>query len=214
MAIPDADKLTIYNAALRHLGSRKLASVDESREPRRVLDDIWGTADEFILEALEEAEWNFAIRTVEGVYSTSVEPDFGFQRAYDKPDDMRRLVSLSADARFQQPLTSRDFQDEAGYWFTDLDVVYVRYVSDDEDYGLDATKWSKAFKTYVECALAWEACERITNSTSKLDRIERKRDRALKGAKAHDAMAEGTKFPPRGSWLRARSGGYSQDFER
>lgn len=206
MAVTDATKLAIYNGALRRLGSRKLASLAENREPRRVMDDIWGASSEVVYSALERGEWNFAIRTVEGVYSTSVEPPFGFRRAFDKPDDMRRLAALSAEPYFRTPLTNGQYVDEAGYWFTDHDVIYVRYVSDHSDYGLNGSLWTEAFKEYLECKMAWEACERITNSTAGQDRLERDMRESLKVAKSHDAMNEGIKFPPRGSWSRARGG--------
>ncbi len=210
MAVTDSTKLAIYNGALRRLGSRKLASLTENREPRRVMDDIWGAASEVVNAALERGEWNFAIRTVQGGYSTSVTPPFGLSRAFDKPYDIRRLISLSSDPYFKKPLTDGEYVDEAGHWFTDVDVIYVRYVSDDPDYGLNGAKWSEAFKEYLECKMAWEACERITNSAGKKDRLDRDMRIALKTAKSHDAMAEGVKFPPRGSWVRAR-GGYNRE---
>jgi hypothetical protein len=33
------------------------------------------------------------------------------------------------------PLT--DYADEVAYWFSDLDEIYVRYVSDDANFGMD-----------------------------------------------------------------------------
>lgn len=206
MAVPSDIKLALYNGALQRLGSRELASLSENREPRRVLDRIWGAANEIVLRALEAGEWNFAIRTVEGIYSPSIEPGFGFARAYDKPDDCRRLAALSADPYFRVPLTNDQYADEAGYWFTDHEQLFIRYVSDDGSYGLNAAGWPEMFKDYLECDLAWRACERITNSASKKQEIERARAAALKGAKSHDAMQEGVKFPPQGSWAAARGG--------
>lgn len=206
MAISDADKLAIYNGALRRLGSRRLASLAENREPRRVLDDIWGAGDKIARDVLELGDWNFAIKSVEGVYSPSVEPPFGHTRAFNKPDDFRRLSALSADPYFRLSLTASEYSDEAGYWFTDHDVIYIRYVSDDTDYGRDSSKWTGAFTDYLEAKMAWEACERITNSTSKRDRLERDMAMALKTAKSHDAMNEGVKFPQPTSWQTARQG--------
>lgn len=214
MAISSEVKLALYNGALRRLGSRELASLTENREPRRVLDGIWGGSDRVVKKALEKGEWNFAIRTVEGTYSSTVEPDFGFRRAYDKPTDMRRLAALSADEYFGRPLVNAQYVDEAGYWFTDLDVLYVRYISDNTDYGLNSAAWPEAFKEYIECDLAWEACERITNATAKRDRIERDRMNALKSAKSNDAMAEGVKFLPHGSWSSSRSGRFGRNNSR
>lgn len=210
MTVSSDVKLALYNGALRRLGSRELASLTENREPRRVLDGIWGSTDRVVKKALEKGEWNFAIRTVEGIYSTTVEPDFGFRRAYDKPDDVRRLAALSADEYFSRPLINAQYVDEAGYWFTDLDTLFVRYVSDNSAYGLNSAAWPEAFKEYIECDLAWEACERITNATAKRDRVERDRMNALKSAKSNDAMAEGVKFLPHGSWARARRGAWGR----
>lgn len=206
MSITSADKLAIYNGALRRLGSRELSSLAEAREPRRVLDGIWGTDNNVVRYGLERGEWNFAIRTAEAIYSPSIEPDFGFIRAYDKPTDFVRLASLSADPYFRIPLTNEHYVDEATYWFTDQDVIYVRYVSDDTDYGFNSAAWSEGFRKYLEAYLAWEGCERITNSTTKRDRLELDWTLALKNAKSVDAMNEGVKFPPRGSWSSAKAG--------
>lgn len=214
MAILDADKLEIYNGALRRLGSREIASLAENRKPRRVLDGVWGASSDIVLRALERGEWNFAIRTVQGTYSTSVEPPFGFKRAYDKPDDFRRLASLCADARLSRPLTDDEYVDEAGYWFTDHDVIYVRYVSSRSDYGFNSSAWTETFRDYLKAWMAWEACEPITNSTSKRDRAQRDMDIALATAKSHDAMQEGVKFPPSGSWVTTKRGSYGRGRDR
>lgn len=210
MPVQTATKLALYNGALRRLGSRELASLTEAREPRRVLDGVWGAANEIVLRALEAGDWNFAIRAVMGTASASVEPPFGLAYAFEKPSDLRRLLTLCSDEAFSTPLTDREYVDEADYWFSDLDTIYVRYISDDGAYGLNDAGWSEAFKDYLECDLAARACERITNSGAKRDLLERDRARALKTAKANDAMAEGVKFPPRGSWALARGGARSR----
>jgi hypothetical protein len=56
-------KLSLYNGALRELGSRKLSSLSENRESRRVLDDIWDGG--FRDEILESGLWTFAVRSIE-----------------------------------------------------------------------------------------------------------------------------------------------------
>ncbi len=206
MAVSPEVQLALYNGALRRLGSRELAALTENREPRRVLDGIWGN-DRIVRKALEKGEWNFAIRTVEGIYSSTVEPEFGFRRAYEKPTDMCRLACLSDDEYCRNSLVAAEYVDEADFWFTDRDTLYIRYVSDHTAYGMDSAKWTEGFKEYIECDLAWEACERITNATAKRDRIERDRMNALKAAKSVDAMGDGVKFLPQGSWSRARAGG-------
>jgi len=56
-------QLSIYNGALNILGERKLADLDENREPRYELDDIWDN--EMIDRVLQFGLWNFAARSVE-----------------------------------------------------------------------------------------------------------------------------------------------------
>ena len=94
--------------------------------------------------------------------------------------------------------------DEATYWFADIDVLYVRYVSSGDDYGMNSAAWPESFQTYLAFRLAWLGCERITNSTAKKDRLERDMMVALKETRSVDAMAEGVKFLPRGGWSRSR----------
>ena len=158
MAVSADLKLSIYNGALRHLGSRNLASLSENREPRRVLDEVWGPSDSAVKYALERGEWNFAIRTAMVQYNPSVEPDFGFMRAFDKPDDFARLAGLSIDGRFSMPMTNDQYVDEATFWFADYDTLYVRYVSTHDNYGLNGAGWSQTFIEYLKLYLAHESC--------------------------------------------------------
>lgn len=195
-------KLTVFNGALREIGERKLSSLTENREPRRVLDSVWDN--DFIRQCLSEGLWNFAMRTVELTYSPSVSPDFGYSRAFDKPEDWVRTASMSADERFATPLLQ--YNDEAGYWFADLDTIYVRYVSDDDEYGSDLSLWSPKFTLFVETELAARAAKRITGSDSDAARIEKLARDRLRQARSVDAMNEPTKFAPKGSWVSARGG--------
>lgn len=203
MAISDAMRLRVYNDALLILGERRLSSVTEAREPRRVLDDIWDNGGAVLL-ALESGDWNFAMRTQAVAYDPGIEPAFGFRRAIPKPADLRRLVGLAADPYFAQPFTGRDYVEEASHWFTERDAVYVRYVSDDDAYGMDGAKWTEHFVKYLGAYHAAEACERITNSATKVQRAEAKMKESLRNARGRDAMDRGSQFPPVGSWVRAR----------
>lgn len=206
MAITDDVKLRVYNRALRILGSRKLASLTEDRKPRRLLDDAWGANNEAVETCLEHADWNFASRTVRGAYDPSHETEFGFRRAYQKPDDFVRLTTMSADEYMRSPFTAEDYSDQHGYWMCDHDLIYIRYVSSGDDYGFNSGLWPESFVDYVAGYLAVEIAESLTNSTEHLKKAERAKRDAMTHAKSRDAMDEGTKFPPEGAWVRARGG--------
>lgn len=58
--------------------------------------------------------------------------------------------------------------------------------------------------------MALEACERITNSDTKMQLIERDQRKYLTQAKSTDAMQEGVKFRPVGAWASSRGGNYDR----
>lgn len=213
MAISNTDQLSIYNGALRRLGSRKISSLTENREPRRVLDDIWANGDA-VKCALERGEWNFALRSVLGAYDPGITTEFGFRYAFAKPDDFCRLAALSASEYFKPPLTNDQYVDEAGYWLTDHETIYIRYVSSGGSYGFDSSRWTEAFTDYLSAYMANEACERITNSAQKKAMLEKEMKDCLGVAKAVDGMQEGVKFFPSGSWSSARGGSVRRERSR
>ena len=203
-----ATKLILYNQALTvHLGERKLASLTEAREPRRVLDDIWDAG--IVDQCLEEGQWKFATRVAKLSYSSSVTPSFGHNRAFEKPTDYVRLCALCSDEFYQATLMH--YEEEAGFWFASIDDIYVKYVSNDASYGNDLTLWTPGFSSYVAAALAYKACNRITQSKTSKDDLKDEMDRLLGLAKSTDAMSGPPKVAPEGSWNRARGGNSVSD---
>src|SRR5688572_27983577 len=132
-----ASKLSLYNAALAVIGERKLASLTEARAPRRRLDTVWD--DGGVKTCLQAGYWNWAMRAAELSYSPSITPAFGLRHAFDKPEDWVRTWLVSRDDRFTEEL--HGYEDEAAYWYADLDTIWVRYVSSDTSWGMDLSLW-------------------------------------------------------------------------
>ncbi len=197
------NKLKLYNDALGILGERKLASLTENREPRRVLDDVWDFG--VVRYCLERGQWTFATRSMKYTYSPSVEPPWGYRRSFNKPDDYVRTVALCSDEYFLCPLLR--YSDEANTWFADEDDIYVKYTSDDPSYGNDMGKWPETFAEMVSARLAHKAAWRITQSGQKRAEAKDNWKRCMLDAKSNDAMNQPTVFPPQGTWTRARRGG-------
>lgn len=193
-------QLTIYNDACVHLGERQLASLAENNEIRRVFDLVWPGARKY---CLEHGHWKFAQRTSALSYSGSITPTFGYARAFDKPTDMVKLSRMCADEFFTIPVTQ--VVEENSLWFTNIDTLYISYVSNDTAYGYDYSLWPETFSLFVSLYLALRAAPRI----SKMDlRDLREQFRLAKeDAQAKDAVQGATQFLPRGEWVQSRRGG-------
>lgn len=198
-------QLALYNMALRLIGERRLASLAEAREPRRVLDDIWN--DGAVDFCLEQGQWNFAIRAVSITPSTT-EPEFGYVHAFDKPNDLIRTVGIAEDEFFNTPLTR--VMEEVGFWFADINPIYVRYVSNAASYGNDMTRWPQTFVKFVAAYLASEAVLTLTQSDEKHKMMLALYNQRLTDARSKDAMSEATQFSPQGGWSSARHGHHSR----
>lgn len=195
-------KLGIYNNALLVIGIEKLASLAVNEKARRVLDQIWDA--NFPRRCLEKGYWNFAMRTVRIEYDPDVDPEFGYPRAFEKPSDWVRTAAISPNDRFDPPL--KQYADEAGYWWSDLDTMYVKYVSDDAAYGLDMSKWPESFVEWMETNLGMRAMKLLTEASADLEQVKKDEKRLLTVAKSKDAMNEAVSFTPRGRWTAARHG--------
>lgn len=195
-------KLSIYNGALSILGERKLADLTENREPRYKLDDIWDN--DLINRVLQHGQWHFAARAVELDFSPSVTPGFGYEYAFDKPVDHIRTMGVSYDEYFNVPI--RQYSDEASWIFADAQIIYLKYVSNDSQFGADLSLWPGNFTEYVEHYMAYKVAPRLTGLDFNETELERKVRFKLTEAKSTDAMEGPPKFGPEGSWSSARRG--------
>lgn len=198
-----ASKLEVYRETLLILGQERIASLSESSTARFAIDDHYDRA---VTYCLEQGFWNFAMRSVLIDSAPAIEPEFGYTFAFEKPSDWVRTHSFSADERFTVPLL--ELNDEAGVWYADVDPLYLRYVSNDADYGMDLSRWPESFFNYVATRLALRTCKRITGSDAS-DTLQRAEKKALANARSKDAMNEPPALPPTGSWASSRRGGFT-----
>ena len=196
------DKLSLYNGALTVLGERKLASLTENREPRYKLDDIWDN--DLVDRVLQMGQWYFAQRTVQLAENPSITPSFGYRYGFDAPADWLRTMGVCYDEYFQLPITR--YSREAQWWFCDATPIYVKYVSNDIQYGQDYSLWPPNFTEMVEHYMAMKVAPRLTGVDISDTALLQKYKLWLAEAKATDAMEEPAKFAPKGSWSRSRRG--------
>ncbi|MGY3393438.1 hypothetical protein ACVWW6_006029 [Bradyrhizobium sp. USDA 3311] len=196
------DKLTLYNLALAHLNERRLVSLNEQREPRRVLDDFWPSVAGY---CLERKIWNFMLRTVQIDASSTMTPAFGYLFAFAIPDDWVRTRWISTTPEMQPPLN--DYKEETGYWFANFTPLFITYTSNDPLYGMNLGVWPSSFEDYVSLRLAGQACGRITGKSELLQGPQgliKREEKAYKIAASNCAMNDAVGFAPVSSWVRAR----------
>ena len=196
------DKLTLYNLALAELNERRLASLNEQREPKRVLDDLFASVTGY---CLERKIWNFMLRTVQIDASTTIVPAFGYSFAFTIPNDWIRTLWVSTQPQMQPPLN--DYKEETGCWFANFTPLFISYSSNDPLYGMNLGAWPSSFEDYVSLRLAGKACGRITGKSDLLNGptgILKREEKACKIAAANCAMNDAVGFAPVSSWVRAR----------
>ncbi len=194
-------QLTLYNDALLLCQERFLASLTEEREPRRLLDRAW--ASNAVRSCLEMGQWNFAMRTIQIDYDTNIDPGFGYPHAFLKPTDWVLTSALCSDEFFRCPLLR--YTDEAGYWYSDLDTLYVRYVSDDLGYGLNYALWPDSFKDVVAEYLCSKVVKKVTGSDDEEEASQKRLRKKLLLAENRSLMTQPTAFPPPGTWSSSRT---------
>jgi hypothetical protein len=194
-------KLERYNGALGRLSERKLASLTEAREPRRVLDDFWDSVTAY---CLARGYWKHAKRTQRIEASANITPAFGPRFAFEKPDDLVRVYLVSGSKSMEPGFS---YLDENGVWYADADTIYVTYISNDPAFGMDLSRWGAMFCEYVEARLALKAGPRVTNNKADLDVLIAEEKRAMNVALGVDSMEGPPAVPPLNSWVRARGGG-------
>ena len=194
-----ADRLSIYRGALRLLGGGELSSLTEVNPSRRALDEAWEAVGNKLLEA---GLWNFAIRTAELSNDEDVEPLFGHQYAVRKPSDWVRTASISADQTFARSYEGYD--DETQYWHCDVDPLYVRYVSNDEDYGWNVGAWRQHFADAFAAFLAFECGLPVSGDKANRNDIHGLAEKRLAVAKTRDAVDERVQVKPVGRLVQSR----------
>ena len=206
-------RLQVYNGALILCGQRPIATLDVNEEGRRLLDAAWN--DNAALHCLEEGQWIFAMRGSQFQYDSAIEPTWGYRRGVGKPTDWVNTSAVCSDEYFEVPLTA--YSDEGGIWYSDLDILYVKYVSSDGAYGMAMGRWPASFVEYVKAYLASKIIYNVSASPQRREELMQPNTGILAQARLtalnRDAMAKPTQFPARGTWTRSRHGRNTMDWQ-
>jgi hypothetical protein len=201
-----ATKQQLYRSSILLLKQNAVdLTVTEDSAFVNVLDLVY---DETIRFCLIQGDWNQATRTVSIEASEDVESGIDdYSYAIEKPSDYAgRIVAISGNQRFDPPLD--DYHEDGGfggYIWCDVDPLYLRYISNGVEYGLDLSNWHPAFERYVEHELAWRIAPHLTSmSANEKEEFRKERKRALQDAQRKDARNQGVQKLPQGRLVQSR----------
>lgn len=187
--------LAIYNDALFILGQEQLISINDDSQRRAVLDAALSQSTvEF---HLEDTAWKFALTSGKIDYNPSVEPDWGYRRAFDKPDDLLRIDGVFYDEYMRNPL--KLYADEGDYLFADVDSLYFQYISNNTL--SQPSTWPAYFRKVISAELAFVAADVLGGDANKAALILESR---VSSAKSNDAMQSPPRILSAGNWTRSR----------
>lgn len=152
------------------------------------------------------------MRTQQIYSDPTLSPPFGYRYGFTKPEDWVLTSALCSDEFFTTPL--KRYRDEVTYWLADIEPIYVMFVSEDDDYGNDLSRWPRSFCDYASAYFASKVIHDLTGDKTRIQMLfgapgdikGGELGRRLLIAKSRAAMTQSTQMPVRGSWARARGG--------
>lgn len=190
----------IYNRALQLLGADHINSnTDDSI--RKVKLDVALSAD-LVGSLLEDTGWHWAVTSAKVEVNPSLEPEWGYQDVFDKPDDMQRLDGVFVDEYMQTPL--KQYKDEGAYIFSNVTEMYLQFVS--RAFLADPASWPVHFKRLVAARMAHDVSSMKVFGLNAREKSEIRFE--YKDAEAESKSTDAMQAPPRvisnGSWVSAR----------
>lgn len=153
--------VSIANRALQKLGAKRIESLSQDNPNARSMSTAFAPVRNALLR---KYQWSFAIQRA-SIVADADETTWGERTRYALPADFARLI------RDDESGIRRDWKIEGRYIITDDDSpLEIRYVS----IITDPTSYDPLFVEVFSTALAMETAEEITQSTSKLESLERR----------------------------------------
>ena len=172
-----ANQVEICNRGLQAIGAKTIVDLEEGTPNADACNLVYNP---IRLALLREHTWNFATKQAE-LAAEDPAPSFGRSNAYPLPSDFLRLLPP-----FPEDNTNTlDHQIQGKKIFTDdSSPIQIRYV-----YNVtDVNEMDALFREALAMKIGLELAEDLTNSSSKVDRVERKFDRAIRQAKRTNAI--------------------------
>jgi hypothetical protein len=146
----------IYREALRLIGDHDIVDENEATPNRFVLDSAYANAAQYCMSL---GWWRFAFATVTPSLTSTSLP--GYTRQFAKPNDWLRTHSVQLVSGTQTYLTDW-YEEGANIAVKYTAAIVLKYIQSD----IASTSWPEVFAKVVAAYLAFETCERLTQSRS------------------------------------------------
>lgn len=202
-----ASQTAICNRALTKLGQTRILSIGDDVKAARELNSMW----DIVVDAeLRRNVWNFAVART-SLAALAAAPAWGFTYQFQLPSDYLRLVQVGehyiipnmTDYRSmpELPYQVESSSDGTKVIVTDftapLKIRYVKRITDTQQF-------DPLFVEALASRLAYEACEAITQSSTKKAEAWEDYKAALREAKLVDAIENPPEPLADDSWLLSR----------
>jgi hypothetical protein len=195
-----ASKVSIANRALTKLGEDRVLLLTDDNKRARTINQMF---DDVLDAELRRYRWTFAI-TRDSLPALADAPAWGYAYKYPLPSDYLALVQVN-DIYVRAGNSSALWSVEAGHILTNIEApLKVRYIQRVTNPGLFDPMFSEA----LACKLAMEACETLTQSETKFNRLAEQYKVAVLDAQRQSSIENPPDELPQGSWLDARNGDY------
>lgn len=196
-------EVAICNAGLTKMGAATITALTDNNDRARVMNQRYAATRD---TELRKRRWKFSI-TRASLPALASTPDSDYAYEYQLPVDFLRLIeggdiADTADLTDYRNGKSDLYSIEGGKILTNLPPpLHIRYIRRVTDTAL----FDSAFTEYLSCVLAFDNCERITQSDTKKESLRQDMKQA-----GRDAVRAGAlEAPPRqqadSEWVAARS---------
>ncbi|AXK65951.1 hypothetical protein [Burkholderia sp. IDO3] len=194
-----ASQVGIANRALTKLGSARITSLDEDSKAAAALNSMY---DDVLDACLREHVWSFA-KTRAQLAALADAPLFGFGYQYRLPADFIRLIQIGQFLIYPRTDTRGLFSIENGNLLTDLQApLAIRYAKR----VTDPNAMDPLFREAFACRLAAEACETLTQSSTKRQAAWAEHEQAITKAIRVNAIERPSQPIGDDTWLESRNG--------
>jgi hypothetical protein len=187
-------EVDICNLALQRLGAKTITALTDDSVNARECNRVYAHARDSELRA---HPWSFARKRAQ-LAASSTAPAFEYARAFDLPSDFLRL--LPNNGRLGQ-VVQDDLQIESGQILTNdgapLNIIYIARIT-------DPNTFDQGFIDLLVARVAFDLCEKITQSTNKFEVMNLQYQEAKATARRVNAFERPAQEAPADPWITAR----------